>query len=48
VDERLSGFAFPDLKRRARSQRDRLERFRLRLAAQALGPPKVAPMRATA
>jgi hypothetical protein len=48
ADERLSGFAFPDLKRRARSQRDRLERFRLRLAAEALGPPEVAPMRATA
>ena len=48
TDERLSGFPFPELKRRARSQRDRLERFRLRLAADALGPPKVAPMRATA
>jgi hypothetical protein len=48
ADVRLSGFAFPDLKRRARSQRDRLERFRLRLATEALGPPKVAPMRATA
>jgi hypothetical protein len=48
ADERLSGFAFPDLKRRARSQRDRLERFRLRLATEALGPPKVSPMRATA
>ena len=48
ADERLSGFGFPDLKRRARSQRDRLERFRLRLAAEAFGPPKVAPMRATA
>lgn len=47
-DDRLSGFPFPDLKRRARSQRDRLERFRLRLAAEALGPPEVAPMRATA
>jgi hypothetical protein len=48
TDARLSEFAFPDLKRRARSQRDRLERFRLRLAAEALGPPKVVPMRATA
>ena len=48
TDERLSEFPFPDLKRRARSQRDRLERFRLRLATEALGPPKVAPMRATA
>jgi hypothetical protein len=48
TDERLSEFAFPDLKRRARSQRDRLERFRLRLAAEALGPPKMFPMRATA
>ena len=48
TDERLSEFPFPDLKRQARSQRDRLERFRLRLAAQALGPPKVAPMWATA
>jgi hypothetical protein len=48
ADERLSGFSFPDLKRRARSQRDRLERFRLRLATEALGPPKVAPMRASA
>ena len=48
TDGRLSGFPFPDLKRQARSQRDRLERFRLRLAAEALGPPEVAPMRATA
>jgi hypothetical protein len=48
MDERLTGFPFPDLKRQARSQRDRLERFRLRLAAEALGPPEVAPMRATA
>jgi hypothetical protein len=48
TDERLSEFPFPDLKRQARSQRDRLERFRLRLAAEALGPPKVVPMRATA
>jgi hypothetical protein len=48
TDERLTGFPFPDLKRRARSQRDRLERFRLRLAVVALGPPEVAPMRATA
>ena len=48
ADERLSGFAFPDLKRRARSQRDRLERFRLRLAAEAFGPPKVTSIRATA
>ena len=48
ADDRLSGFAFPDLKRRARAQRDRLERFRLRLAAEALGPPEWAPMRATA
>jgi hypothetical protein len=48
TDERLSGFSFPDLKRRARSQRDRLERFRLRLAAEALGPPELAPVRATA
>ena len=48
TDERLSEFPFPDLKRQARSQRDRLERSRLRLAAEALGPPKVVPMRATA
>ena len=47
TDARLSGFPFPELKQRARSQRDRLERFRLRLAADALGPP-VAQMRATA
>ena len=48
ADERLSGFSVPDLKRRARSQRDRLERFRLRLAMEALGPSKGAPMPATA
>ena len=47
TDARLSGFPFSDLKQRARSQRARLERFRLRLAADALGPP-VAPMQATA
>ena len=48
TDERLSGFPFPDLKQRAKAQRDRLERFRLKLAAEALGPPKVAPMQSTA
>jgi hypothetical protein len=48
TDERLSGFPFPELKQRARSQRDRLERFRLRLAAEALGLPKTARMQATA
>ncbi len=47
TDARLSGFAFPELKQRARSQRDRLERFRLRLAREALGTP-VTPMRASA
>ena len=47
TDERLQGFSFPDLKERARSQRDRLERFRLRLAAEALGRP-VTPMEAIA
>jgi hypothetical protein len=47
TDARLSGFPFPELKQRAKSQRDRLERFRLRLAAAALGST-IAPMRATA
>jgi hypothetical protein len=47
TDARLSGFPFPELKQQARSQRYRLERFRLRLAAEALGSP-VARMRATA
>ena len=47
TDARLSGFPFPELKQRAKSQRDRLERFRLRLANDALGSP-VTRMRATA
>jgi hypothetical protein len=47
TDARLMGFPFPDLKQRAKSQRDRLERFRLRLAADALGSP-VAQIRKTA
>jgi hypothetical protein len=47
TDARLSGFPFPELKRRAKSQRDRLERFRLKLATGTLGTP-VSPMRATA
>jgi hypothetical protein len=41
TDERLSGFPFTELKQRARSQRDRLERVRLRLAGDALGPTPV-------
>jgi hypothetical protein len=40
TDARLSGFPFPELKQRAKTQRDRLERFRLRLATEALGPPE--------
>jgi hypothetical protein len=47
TDARLEGFAFPELKQRAKSQRDRLERFRLRLAADALGP-SVSRLEATA
>jgi hypothetical protein len=47
TDARLMGFPFPDLKQRAKSQRDRIERFRLRLAADALGSP-VARIRKTA
>ena len=47
TDARLSGFPFPELKQRAKSQRDRLERFRLKLAAEALGSP-ITRMRATA
>jgi hypothetical protein len=39
TDPRLAGFPFPELKQRAQSQRDRLERVRLRLAAEALGRP---------
>jgi hypothetical protein len=45
TDERLGGFPFPQLNRQARSQRDRLERIRLRLASEALGRPK-APVQA--
>jgi hypothetical protein len=41
TDERLGGFPFPELKRHARSQRDRLERIRLRLASEAFGRAKV-------
>src|SRR5262245_27970133 len=47
TDARLMGFPFPELKQKAKSQRDRLERFRLKLAADALGSP-VTRMRATA
>ena len=47
TDARLMGFAFPEMKQRAKSQRDRLERFRLRLANEALGSP-ITRMRATA
>ena len=35
-DMRLEGFDFAELEARAKSQRERLERFRLRYAAEAL------------
>jgi hypothetical protein len=47
TDARLLGFSFPELKQRAKAQRDRLERFRLKLAADVLGR-QVTSMRATA
>ena len=47
TDARLMGFPFPELKQKAKSQRDRLERFRLKLANEALGSP-VTRMRASA
>jgi hypothetical protein len=47
TDARLMGFPFPELKQKAKSQRDRLERFRLKLATEALGSP-ITRMRATA